>query len=105
MPQISRSDFVDLLPGAIGIVLVAFAEALAAARYFAAKHKYEIGPNRELAALVFANLASGVTQGFVGQRPTWPEAREPSCPLSRLLVILLTPLFLMSFTRSGISPT
>ena len=105
--QISRSDFVDLLPGAVGIVLIAFAEALAAARFFAAQYKYEISPNRELAAMGLANLASGLTQGIVvggGMSGTAANAaggaRTQLSTITTALVFVLTLLFLMPLFRN-----
>ena len=64
-PKIEENDLADLLAGSIGIVLVLMAEALAAGRTFAAKHKYEIRPNQELCALGLANLASGLVGGII----------------------------------------
>src|SRR6202012_3942478 len=45
LSRIGEDDIADVFVGAIGIVLVLTAEALAAARTFAAKHKVEIAPN------------------------------------------------------------
>lgn len=57
-------DLLPLLPGACGIVLVAFAEAIGPARMFAAKHGYEVDPDRELVGLGAANLGGGLFRGF-----------------------------------------
>jgi high affinity sulfate transporter 1 len=65
LPGAALQDYVDLLPGAIGILLVGFAEGLAAAKTYAARHHYEIVPNRELLGLGAANLASGLSSGMV----------------------------------------
>jgi high affinity sulfate transporter 1 len=107
IPHISQSDFADLLAGAIGIVLVAFAEALAAARYFAAQYKYEINPNRELAAMGCANVASGLLQGIVvggGMSGTAANAaggaRSQFSTLTTALVFVLTLLFLTPLFRT-----
>ena len=64
-PMAGRPEWWELLTGGVGIVLIMYAEALAAARTFAAKYRYEISPNQELAALGVSNLCSGVLQGFV----------------------------------------
>ena len=45
-PDIPLSTWVALVPAAIGIVLVAYSEALGVAREFAAHHGYEIDPDR-----------------------------------------------------------
>jgi SulP family sulfate permease len=46
-------------------MLVGFAEGLGAARTWAARHHYEIDPNRELLGLGAANLGSGIAGGMV----------------------------------------
>ncbi len=65
VPNMGREHWAELLSGAVGIVLILFAEALAAARTFAAKNKYEIDANQELKSLAVANVASGLFQGIV----------------------------------------
>jgi high affinity sulfate transporter 1 len=65
LPVLSRTDWPELLSGAAGIVLIMYAEALAAARTFASKNKYDVDANQELAALGAANVASGLFQGIV----------------------------------------
>ncbi len=65
LPRVSEDDITGLFVGAIGIVLVLTAEALAAARTFAAKHRYEINPNQELCAMGAANIASGLFGGII----------------------------------------
>jgi high affinity sulfate transporter 1 len=64
-PRTGEDAAADLFMGAIGIVLVLTAEALAAARTFAAKNKYEINPNQELLAMGAANIASGLMGGII----------------------------------------
>ena len=65
LPTVGEDALTDILMGAIGIVLVLVAEALAAGRTFATKHNYEIGPNRELLAMGMANLTSGLFGGMI----------------------------------------
>jgi high affinity sulfate transporter 1 len=61
---ITLEDILLLLPGAIAIALVAFAESVAAARSYATKYGYEINANQEMIALGTANLGSGLSQAF-----------------------------------------
>lgn len=66
-PQIPDLEFaavVALIPGALAIALVMFAEALGPARSFAAKHGYRIRDDQELIGLGMANLGAGLFQGF-----------------------------------------
>ena len=53
-----------LVTGAFGIVFLALAESIGAARSFAARHGYEIDPDQELIALGASNVASGLFGGF-----------------------------------------
>jgi sulfate permease, SulP family len=64
IPDVTLQDLWLLLPAALGIALVNFAEAYGPARGFASKHKYEIDPNQELIGLGAANLGAGLFQGF-----------------------------------------
>jgi SulP family sulfate permease len=65
LPRIGEEDLGDVFMGAVGIVLVLVAEALAAGRTFAAKHNYSIVPNQELLAMGVANLTSGFFGGII----------------------------------------
>jgi high affinity sulfate transporter 1 len=102
IPLVSRAELPDLFAGAMGIVLIVVSEALAAGRTFAAKYRYEITPNQELAAIGAANLASGLSQGFIvggGMSGTAANAaggaKTPVSSITASLLVLLTLLFLM----------
>jgi high affinity sulfate transporter 1 len=101
IPIVAKEDLPQLFTGAIGIVLIVFAEALAAARIFASKYKYEVKPNQELAAMGISNLASGLTQGIIvggGMSGTAANAaggaRTQISGITTALVVILTLLFL-----------
>ena len=64
VPSISWADVQHLFTGALGLSLLAYAESIAAARAFAAKHRYEVDANRELIAVGATNIGSGLLQGF-----------------------------------------
>jgi sulfate permease, SulP family len=64
VPDVDWRDIHTLLPGAIGIALLAYTEGILLARAFAAKNGYEVVPNQELAAMGVANIAAGLFQGF-----------------------------------------
>ncbi|OJT23924.1 sodium-independent anion transporter [Archangium sp. Cb G35] len=64
MPDMKWSDVLALLPGAFGIALVAFAEAIGPARMLGARHGYPVNANRELIGLGCANMGAGLFQGF-----------------------------------------
>jgi high affinity sulfate transporter 1 len=63
-PTFPLEDFPSLLGSAAGLALVLFSSGMLSARSFAAKGRYEIDADRELAAFGAANLASAVSQGF-----------------------------------------
>jgi len=63
-PTLPLGDVLTLLPAAIGIFLVSFADGILTARSFAGQHGQRIDANQELVAFAAANLSAGVTQGF-----------------------------------------
>jgi high affinity sulfate transporter 1 len=64
LPAIDLADIVSLLPGAVAILLVAYAESIGAARDLASEEHYRIDPDQELIALGVSNLSSGLSGGF-----------------------------------------
>lgn len=64
-PDVSADQFRDLLGGAVGVMLVGFAEGLGAAKTYAARSGYEIDANRELLGLGAANMGAGLASGMV----------------------------------------
>ena len=62
--ELSLSDYFATSASAVGIMLVGFAEGLAAAKSFAG-HDQLIDPNRELIGLGAANLGAGLSSGMV----------------------------------------
>jgi high affinity sulfate transporter 1 len=63
-PAVGLQNWLLLLPGAVGLALVNFAEAIGPARSFAAAHKYKMDANQELVGLGAANFGAGLFQGF-----------------------------------------
>jgi high affinity sulfate transporter 1 len=107
VPHIQREDLIELFTGSIGIVMIVYAEGLAAARTFASQFKYEIQPNQELAAVGAANLVSGLAQGIVvggGMSGTAANAaggaRSQVSTLTTALISVLTLLFLMPLFKN-----
>ena len=62
---VGAGDYLAIAGAAGAIMLVGFAEGLGAAKTYAARHHYEIDPNRELLGLGAANLGSGLSSGMV----------------------------------------
>lgn len=64
LPAFHWGDVKDLLPGALGIFAVGFADGVLTARAFAGKHNQRIDANQELLASAATNAGAGVTQAF-----------------------------------------
>ncbi len=64
LPDVSLDRFGGLAAGALGVMLVGFAESLGTAKIYAEQEHREISPNRELIGLGVANLGAGVSGGF-----------------------------------------
>jgi high affinity sulfate transporter 1 len=65
IPRVSLADLKGLIPGALAIVLLGYAESLGAAKAATAKHGGKIDPNQELVSHGPANLGSAFSSGFV----------------------------------------
>jgi sulfate permease, SulP family len=102
LPDASASDYGALSAGAVGVMLVAFAEGLGAAKTYAAREHYEIDPNRELLGLGSANIASGLSSGMVVNGSLSKTAVNASAgahtQLSGLVVGAMTVLTLLFLT-------
>ncbi|WP_222946932.1 SulP family inorganic anion transporter [Streptomyces sp. TRM49041] len=64
-PDVEAGDLGDLAAGSVGVMLVAFAEGLGAARTYAARGHYEVDADRELIGLGAAGLGAGLSSGMV----------------------------------------
>lgn len=57
-------DVYDLIPGALAIIVVGYAQSVAIAKEYAARKHYAVDANQELIAYGAANLGAGALQGF-----------------------------------------
>lgn len=64
MSGVGWSEIERLIPGALAIVVVGFAQSVAIAKAYGAKHGYRIDANQELIGYGAANLGAGLLQGF-----------------------------------------
>jgi anti-anti-sigma factor len=104
-PSVSVDAFLWMILPAIGVLLVAYSEALGVAREFAEKHGYEVGPNQELNAHALANIASSLFGGMIaGGSMSASAVKEGAGARSQvtnlvtwiitvITVLFLTPLF------------
>ena len=65
LPVVSMDKIQGIMAGSFAIVLIGYAETLGAAKAAAEKTGEEIDPNQELISLGPANLASGLSSGFL----------------------------------------
>lgn len=105
LPGVGIDALIALLPGAIGLTLVMFAEAIGPAHTFAGKHRYQIDANQELIGMGVANLGAGWFQGFsIGASLSKSAANDANgarsqmsgiiaAVLTGLVALFLTPLF------------
>jgi len=105
LPQFDSTILQELTPGALAIVLIGYAESLAAAKAAATESGGEIDPNQELVAYGPANILSGLFGGFLvvgslsktsvamaaGARSQF--ANLVAAAFSVLTLLFLTPLF------------
>jgi high affinity sulfate transporter 1 len=98
---VTLDDVSALLPGALGIVVVGFAEGLAVAKAYAAKDRTTIDANRELLAYGAASVGSGALQGFPPagslSKSAAAEGSGARTPLSFVItacLVVITVLFL-----------
>jgi high affinity sulfate transporter 1 len=105
LPGVGWDAVPMLMTGALGIALLAFAEAMGPAEQLASKHGYQVDANRELVAIGAANAGAGLFQGFpigaslsksaandrVGARS--PMSLVVAAAATALVALFLTPLF------------
>jgi MFS superfamily sulfate permease-like transporter len=63
-PVVSWQDVVQLLPGAVIISILSFADTSVLSRALAQRGNYQVNQNQEMVALGVANIATGLFQGF-----------------------------------------
>jgi high affinity sulfate transporter 1 len=105
IPDISVEQWLALIPGALALTLVVFAEAIGPARSFATKYRYGINPDQELVGLGAANFGAGLFQGFpIGSSLSKSAANDAAgaktqmsglvaAGITILVALFLTPLF------------
>jgi SulP family sulfate permease len=105
VPGVGLEALPLLLAGALGIALVAFAEAIGPANEFAREHGGKVDPNRELIAIGASNTGAGLFSGFpigsslsksaandrAGART--PASLVTAAGATALVALFLTPIF------------
>ena len=64
VPAVSLEDLKTLLPAAVGIAFVAFADTSVLSRSYAARLRQDVDQNQELGVMGVTNIVTGLFQGF-----------------------------------------
>ena len=89
LPLVSFDEAFALLPGALGIALLSFADTALTGRSFAARHQERTNPDRELVALAAADLGASVTSGYpISSSPSRTAAAEAAGAQTQLTSIV-----------------
>jgi SulP family sulfate permease len=102
IPAVTFQDMLALLPGALAITVLLFADGILTARAFAAKHGQKIDANQEFVAFGMANIGAGLLTGFPaavsGSRTTVADQMGGKSQWVGLIAAALTVIFLLFFT-------
>jgi SulP family sulfate permease len=102
LPSPPLSDVLTLVPAAIGIFLVCFADEVLTARSFAGRHDQHVRADQELLAMGGAQAAAGLTQGLPigasGSRTAVNDAMGAHSQLAGLLAAVVIGLVLLFLT-------
>jgi SulP family sulfate permease len=102
LPSPPLGDVLTLLPAAVGIFLVCFADEVLTARSFAGRHGQHVRADQELLAMGGAQAAAGLTQGLPigasGSRTAVNDAMGAHSQLAGLLAALVIGLVLLFLT-------
>ena len=102
IPNVSVEDIFALLPAAVALTILIYADEILTARVFAAKHGQKIDANQEFIAIGMANIGAGLLQGFPaatsGSRTTVTDQMGGKSQLVGLIAAALTIVFLLFFT-------
>jgi len=102
IPNIQFGDIGNLLPAAFSLVLLAYVTGIIPARVIAEKKREKLDANQEFIALGVANLAAGLSQGFVAagsqSRTNVNDAAGGKTQLVSLVAAVLLIIFLLWFT-------
>ncbi len=89
MPYATPTELVGLIPGALGLAVLSFADTTVTGRSFAARHGERTDANRELVALAAADAAGGVTGGYpVSSSPSRTSAAEAAGSTSQMTGVI-----------------
>lgn len=102
LPDVTFTVVVKLVPAALGIFLVSFADEILTARSFAGRHGQHVRAGQELVAMGAADLAAGFTQGMPigasGSRTTVNDSMGARTQVSGAVAATVVVLILLFLT-------
>jgi len=102
IPAVGVQDVLALLPAALALTILIYADEILTARVFAAKHGQKIDANQEFVALGMANFGAGLLTGFPAalsaSRTAVVDQMGGKTQWVGLIAAALTVVFLLFFT-------
>jgi len=102
LPDVSLTDYIRLLPGAVAVVAITLSEGLLLVRKYSNKYEYKADGDQVLFAYGVANMASGFTGSLItGNSPSRSAAMDSAGSQSQfpsLVAAAVVALVLMFFT-------
>ena len=102
IPAVSVQDIFTLLPAALALTILIYADEVLTARVFAARHGQKIDANQEFIAIGMANIGAGLLTGFPaatsGSRTAVADQMGGKSQWVGLIAAALTIVFLLFFT-------
>ncbi|MGE5770198.1 MAG: SulP family inorganic anion transporter, partial [Betaproteobacteria bacterium] len=102
IPSFSLQDVVALLPAALALTVLIYADEVLTSRVFAGRHGQKIDANQEFVAIGMANLGAGLLAGFPaatsGSRTAVADQMGGKSQWVGLIAAALTIIFLVFFT-------
>jgi sulfate permease, SulP family len=102
IPAVTVSDIFALLPAALALLILIYADEILTSRVFAAKHGQKVDANQEFVALGMANIGAGFLMGFPAamsaSRTTVNDQMGGKTQWVGLIAVVLTIVFLLFLT-------
>lgn len=102
IPAVSLQDVLVLLPAALALTILIYADEVLTARVFAAKHGQKIDSNQEFVGIGMANIGAGLLTGFPAaisaSRTTVNDQMGAKSQWVGLIAAALTIIFLLFLT-------
>ncbi len=102
IPPVTIQDVFALLPAALALMILIYADEILTSRVFAARHSQKIDANQEFVGIGTANIAAGLLTGFPcamsASRTTVNDQMGGQSQWVGLIAAALTIIFLLFFT-------